>query len=464
MARVLLIDPPFSAFMGFSRWFFPMGPAVLADFLIGRGHDVLVYDADHIDSDVSYTYREMLTVFENYRQSVDDLSHPAYKQIAETAASFRPHLVGITCMSVKTPAVLAVAQTIKSVTDAPVACGGPHATAMPEHLLQSPYIDYVIRESGLAAIDLLVDHITDPASVNLTDIPNLSCRSSDDEYTHNPAAHRNWDAMSWSPARSCLRAPAPYSASDLSMVMASIGCPFKCRFCSKTFGNQIVHRQIGCLAREVEDLTKSYGVSFLHFKDDTMGTDRARFEAICDLIAGCDAVAGWECLTRIDVADDRMLARLRRSKCSRIKVGVESGSPRILDKLDKRITPADVVDFSKRAEEHGLHWSAFYMIGLPDETPQDIRMTLDLIEQSRPDHVSISIFTPYPGSHFYDRLKRENRMTEPVDWAALDPFSLAPQFERAIPHDEFVALALETAAFVDHYNQASTWADRAQSG
>ncbi|UCE23477.1 MAG: B12-binding domain-containing radical SAM protein [Candidatus Zixiibacteriota bacterium] len=461
MARILLIDPPFSAFMGFSRWFFPMGPAVLANFLMGKGHEVLVYDADHIDSDVSFNYSQMLRAFEDYRSHVNDLSHQVYRQIADMVKDFAPDVVGISCMSVKVPAALASAETVKDNIDVPVVCGGPHATKLPEHLLKSPYVNYVIRESGLASFDLLVDQLAGSESMEPGKIPNLSYNSDGKNIVHNPVSHREWESMSWYPARGALKAPGQYGPHDMSMIMASIGCPFECQFCARTFDDQLVHRRVENICTEIEELVNNHGVDFLHFKDDTMGTNKSRLRDICEIIAANDAISGWECLTRIDVADDEALTLLKGSKCLRVKVGVESGSPAVLKQLNKRITPEDVIDFSSRAKKHDLPWSAFYMIGLPDETPDDILLTLNLIEKSRPNHVSMSIFTPYPGSHMYDQLMREGRMPAEIDWSALDPFSLAPQLERAIAHDEFVNIATEVMAFVDGYNQDSDWNDKA---
>lgn len=460
MARILLIDPPFSAFMGFSRWFFPMGPAVLANFLGGHGHEVIVYDADHVDSEVTYSYSEMVDVFEQYRRSVREISHPAYQAIGNVVSGFDPDIVGITCMSVKMPAVFAIAGIVKQMKDVPVVCGGPHATKLPENVLSSPHIDYVIRESGLASFDLLVDRLTGAGPGDLRMIPNLSYRSDGGGAVHNPVSHRDWDSMSWAPAREALRAPGSYTPRDLSMIMASIGCPFKCQFCSRTFDDQLVHRKVEDVWAEIDTLTDEYDVDFLHFKDDTMGTNRKVLEEICSHITANESITGWECLTRIDVADDATLGALKRARCSRIKVGVESGSPDVLRRLNKKITPDDVIEFSKRARKHNLPWSAFYMIGLPDETSDDIQMTIELIEKSGPDHVSISIFTPYPGSYFFDELLRAGRLPDEIDWSTMDPFSLAPQFKRAIPHDEFVDIAREVMSFVDRYNAESRWQDR----
>lgn len=460
MARVLLIEPPFAAFMGLSRWFFPMGLAVLANSLRRDGHDVLVYDLDHIESDTRYSYSEMLDAFESYLQNVNNIQHSAYHSLNRVVKDFLPDLVGISCMSVKLPAVLAVASMVKSIAGMPVVCGGPHASELPEDVLKSPDIDYVCRHDGRVAISMLVDFLAGDNVHTVQDIPNLSYKTADGRYVHNPNAYNMGRHRDWLPARDLLSASARYSSRDMGMVMSSIGCPFQCSFCSKMLGNQVYYRDTGEVRREIDILTDQYDVSFLQFKDDSLGVQRDRVHELCSYIRNKKEIEGWECITRIDLADDDLLVMLKRSKCTRIKVGVESGSDRILHRINKKITADQVVEFSRRAKRVGLKWSAYYMIGFPDETEGDVAATLKLIEESQSDHVSVSIFTPYPGSLDYNRLRDSGRLAKSVDWSRFDPYCLEPQFERAMPHERFVETVRNVMAFVDDYNLRTNWQER----
>ncbi|MEW6050296.1 MAG: radical SAM protein [Candidatus Zixiibacteriota bacterium] len=452
MARVMLIEPPFAAFMGFSRWFYPVGLSFLADDLMQQGHDVEIFDADHTDSTTCFTYLEMLDLFPQYRLAVSDLAHPIYTAIVDEIKRFQPDVVGISCMTVKVPSAVAIARLVKQNTGPAVVCGGPHATALPEQLLEYDCIDYVVRGSALPGFTDLVNSVVGLSGTRPERIAGLTYRLAGGSIEHGPEDNDLSVLKQRRPRREALRNADTYSHRDLSIIMTSFGCPYRCRFCSNSIHNSLAYRSLSDVFEEISTIVVTYGSGSLYFRDDTFSASTRRLKKITDYIAGHQGIRDWECLTRIDTLDADRLQMLSRSKCSMLKVGIESGSERILKRIDKKLTPTDVVNFAKTVRDANLHWSAFFMIGFPEETEQDIQDTIRLIEQCRPDHVSMSLFTPYPGSQYYDDLLRNGQFTADLDWGAMDPFCLVPQFRRAIPERRFDTLAREVMAFVDHYN------------
>jgi radical SAM superfamily enzyme YgiQ (UPF0313 family) len=88
--------------------------------------------------------------------------------------------------------------------------------------------------------------------------------------------------------------------------------------------------------------------------------------------------------------------------CSMVYMGVESGSPQILKKLNKRIQVEEVIDAFDVTRQAGLRRCACFMIGAPGETAETVQESIDLARRIRPDRVSLNIVTPYPGTRFYN--------------------------------------------------------------
>jgi radical SAM superfamily enzyme YgiQ (UPF0313 family) len=107
---------------------------------------------------------------------------------------------------------------------------------------------------------------------------------------------------------------------------------------------------------------------------------------------------------RADTLDETVVDRMRRANFRRVTLGVESGSPRILKMIRKGETNEDVKRAVKLLREAGIHSHAFFMIGFPDETPEDVELSKKLIQEARPDHVEINMVTPYPGTEIFEKL------------------------------------------------------------
>ena len=143
--------------------------------------------------------------------------------------------------------------------------------------------------------------------------------------------------------------------------------------------------------------------------DDTFTVNRKRTLELLDEII----TAGLNCFeftggVRADTLDEVLVTKMREANFRRVTLGVESGSPRILKMIRKGETNEDVKRAIGLLRKAGIRSHAFFMIGLPDETPEDVELSKKLIQDVQPDHVEINMVTPYPGTDIFARLIPED--------------------------------------------------------
>jgi len=198
-------------------------------------------------------------------------------------------------------------------------------------------------------------------------------------------------------------------------ILATRGCPYPCIYCSRTlrtsFGSEIRTRSPQNVVNEIR-LLVSAGVNVLVFEDDTINIDRDYLQRLCRCIIESGVSITWAAEGRVDLADEETLRLMKQAGCCTIGFGVESGSPRILDLLDKRSAVEDVEAAFAAARRVGLMTVAFFLIGCPGETEEDLEMTVALMKRIRPTMIQVAFFTPYPGSPCY----REMRERLPARW------------------------------------------------
>ena len=110
----------------------------------------------------------------------------------------------------------------------------------------------------------------------------------------------------------------------------------------------------------------------------------------------------WTCNGRVDNLDDEMLKEMRRAGCKMIRLGVESGSQQVLDKIRKGLTIAQIEDGVRRVKKSGIQALGGFMFGFPYDTKQSVEETLALAKKISPDQVQFSIAMCYPGTSLYD--------------------------------------------------------------
>ena len=456
--RILLIDPPFARFMGFYRFFFPYALGSLSSFLRRDGHEVLIYDVDHGRTPVPMTSTDLLNVFHKYLEGIRSFDHPIWKEAEEVIRDFKPDLIGITFLSTKMGAVENLTRISKRLfPDVPVVLGGAHPSVLYRSSLEKTGADYAVIGEGEETFAELA-RVLEKKGNRPETIKGLAFRKQDGEIIRTPdrALIQNLDEMPF-PDRESLFQKETYRPDDFSMIMSSRGCPFNCAFCSSIWERRVRYRSISHIVDEIEHLSQRFNPRNIYFKDDTFTINRKRVLAFCDELESRNLDINWECLTRIELVDEEILLRMRRAGMFNLKIGIETGSQRLLYETNKNITLDQIRRGAEILNRLDQKWSAFFMLGYPDETEEEMEMSRSLIQEIRPTYVSMSILVPYPGCKYYYELEDKGILGEDTNWNLYDPFSLYANVNLKMSKEHFQEVARETMRFVDRYNQRAAY-------
>ncbi|RMG87447.1 MAG: radical SAM protein, partial [Candidatus Dadabacteria bacterium] len=198
--------------------------------------------------------------------------------------------------------------------------------------------------------------------------------------------------------------PNPFLASPYATMTTSRGCPGRCRFCTVPafYGRRYRAQSAGRVVDEMSALARA-GVRRIFFRDEEFGRDEERVAAICEEILRRGVKVSWICSLRADSAGGETLRLMRRAGCRMVRIGVESGSQRTLDRAAKGITLDDVRRTFRACRDAGLRTHAHFILGLPGETDSDIRKTVRFALELRPTYATFGWFYPFPGSAWGQR-------------------------------------------------------------
>lgn len=455
--KVLLIDPPFYRLIGFYNRYFPLGLVTIGTALRDAGHDVVVYDADYNECPRAMDYQRLSEYYPAYLASFRDPDHQVWQEIRRTVEQFKPDLIGISVWTTYAASAFHVAAICKEIaSNCPVVAGGPHVSAKSEEVLRiCPAIDYAVRGEGEPAMLELAARMNRGVDA----IEGLSFRSGTN-IVHNSARMRIQDLGEVPiPDRSLLMHWRTYSSEDMGLMMTSRGCPYACSFCA-TDSNHIRYRSIPHVIDEIKQVKTAWGTTQFSLKDDSFSVDRNRVAQFCDALVRERLNIGWECNTRVNLVTEDLLIRMKRAGCNSIKVGIESGSEPVLQRMNKRITLDQARKAAALFHKVGIHWTAYFLIGTPGETPEDIYKTLGFMYELRPDFAAIGVYEPFPGTAMFEESARRG-LVKP-DMTLNDFFTIPPnhyyrtEARRQVDtmdQEAFQAVELEIKAKCHRYNK-----------
>ncbi len=188
----------------------------------------------------------------------------------------------------------------------------------------------------------------------------------------------------------------------------SRGCPYACNWCAKpTFGRRYTVRSPGDVAAEMVRLKAEVGPDHLWFTDDILGLDVDWTCAFAEAVTQADAVIPFTMQSRVNLMTERAVAALAAAGAREVWLGVESGSQKILDAMDKGSTVEAARAATRLLKAHGIKAGWFIQLGYPSETWDDLIATRDLIRDEAPDEIGVSVAYPLPGTEFYDKVRAQ---------------------------------------------------------
>lgn len=393
--KVLLINPPrYNELMGNNPSIIeeergynpPLGVLTLAGFLLEHSdHDVKVLDAQ-----------------------VERMDYPG---ITAYTAGVMPDVVGITAMTFTLLDVMKTIEAVKAARpEAKIVLGGPHVHLFPEETIRLADVDYVVMGEGEHAFKELLDRIDSPE--DLKSIQGFVFRDANGEIVNTGVRPLLKDLDELPFAARHLTPYKNYTSllmkrDPVTTVFTSRGCPFRCTFCDRpNLGKRFRVRSPMNVVDELEECAKMGIYEFLIY-DDTFTCQKQRVIDICKEIRRRKLDIGFDVRTRVDTINEEMIKEMALAGCGGIHYGVEAGTERILKILKKEITIDRVHHIFKATQKAGIPVLAYFMIGNPSETKEEILTTFKVINRLNPDYVHMTILSPFPGTALYfDALNR----------------------------------------------------------
>jgi len=304
--------------------------------------------------------------------------------------------------SISTPTIdgdLQVLGQLKHHTKAKIAIFGVHATYFSDELIREDYIDYVI--------------LNDP------ELPSLQIATGDkdrfegvvyksnEKIFHLPSKERKISSFSI-PAWDLVdleKYKIPIKKKKYVLVSTARGCPFGCTFCVVPFyyGKKIRVREISEIIEELKAVSSYVDEVFFHTDLFTFKKDYV--VKLCEQIISKKINIHWICNSRVDTFDQEMAKIMKKAGCWMVSFGIESGSQEVLDLCQKKITLDQSREAVQVAREEGLISIGHFVLGIPGETPETIRQTLQFSKELDPDFAEFYIATPFPGSDLFETVK-----------------------------------------------------------
>jgi radical SAM superfamily enzyme YgiQ (UPF0313 family) len=318
-----------------------------------------------------------------------------------------PTFIGITATTPLIDNGLKIAKKCRRLfPNAKIVFGGVHPTVLPEEVLKEECVDFVVRGEGEETTKELLQ------GKDASKIMGLSYKIAG-EIFHNPdrSLINNLDsipppAYHLLPMKKYYPAVGSYKRLPAMSIFATRGCPGKCTFCYRIFDDRVRSRSAGKIIEEVKLLQKDYGVKEICFYDDTFTINREIVAEFCSTIISEGLDLYWSCFTRIDCVGEEMLRLMKKAGCHLILFGVESADQQILKNIKKNINLDKVKEVMRAARRIGVETRASYMFGNPGETEETIKKTMKFAKELDTDEVQFNIATPYPGTEFFDWVKK----------------------------------------------------------
>ena len=330
-------------------------------------------------------------------------------------------IIGLTAVTPNIKKALHLAEIIKKkFPEKIIILGGAHATLKPEEIFkETKSIDYILRGEGELRFPKLIEYILkkeNPENLSgLTFQKNEQLISTPDaDFIENLdelpfPARELLDIKKYSKYLNSLQKPA-------TTIFTSRGCPYHCIYCSKPItGTKFRPRSPENIISEIKLLKNKYNIKELQFYDDTFTLDKKRVLKICQLLTENKLKINWKCETRVNLVDEELLKTMKMAGCYFIAYGIESGSQKLLNFLKKGTTIEQIKDAVILTKKAGIKVLGYFMLGIPTESEEEIKQTIEFSKKLNLDYVQFAIATAYPGTKLYDIAKQSGKISD--DWS-----------------------------------------------
>ncbi len=339
------------------------------------------------------------------------------EMVTDHIREYEPDVLGLSCLfSSQFPAVAEIAHRVKKWNpETVVVTGGTHPTFLPQRCLKEEEIDYIVMGEAEESLPMLLGSIH--AGKGFEHIDGLAYRENGDIKVQEKTSWiQDLDSLPF-PARDLLpvekyfKINVPFmffskSPRNMSFI-TSRGCPCRCNFCSSTrfWGGRQRKRSPENVLAELEHLKSRYGIEEVKFEDDNLTVDRRRAKAIFQGMIDRELDLDWNMPNGVMVKtleDTELLRLMKASGCYEVIMAFESGDQYVVDNIVNK--PLDLEksrDIVKNVKAMDIDTHAFFIIGFPGESLQQIKNTFAYARSLKLDKFYVFIFNPLPGTPLY---------------------------------------------------------------
>jgi anaerobic magnesium-protoporphyrin IX monomethyl ester cyclase len=378
----------------------PLGVETLAPVLRQHGHQVRMFDT----------------------------CHPRMKEpdVLQALREDRPDVAAISFLSTTTyPAAKSMAGVLKAERpDIPIIVGGVFATMNKDRILRDcPHIDAVGIGEGEELLPDYLAHLDQPAAV-----PGLVWRQGKEIVTNiaRPII-RDLDQFPY-PDRTTLPidyieslpldVPAVLSLDRFCTMQTSRGCPYTCIYCDipALTNGKWRFRSPEHVLGEMQQLSDA-GYRSIYLTDDHFLLKRARINDICQGMINRKLKFRWGCEGRVDSVAVDQFPIMSQANCGFLAFGIESGTQKVLDRLDKKQTLGQIENAVNEAKKHGIERAhGFFLVGSPDETEQDILQSFRFAARLKLDTFGFNRLCVYRGTPLWHEYLERGILDDERDW------------------------------------------------
>lgn len=351
------------------------------------------------------------------------------EDIVRDVVSHHERIVGITMLTPMFGVVkLLCSELKKTAPDCLIVLGGAHCTALPEETLRE------IPEAGIICIgegELTMAEIAEEPDGRFERIKGICFHRGDRLIRTDPRPYlKDLDRLP-PPARHLLPmkkyhltgsrvGKTPYCPT----VLVARGCPFSCSYCSHPLGKQYRVHSVGRIIAEIRELIARYDASQINIEADTVTADRRFIKSLCSglIEEGINEHIRWTCESRLDTVDEEILYLMKEAGCWQISYGVETGSQRLLDMINKNFSLSRIRETCRITKKVGISIRGFFMLGIPTETREESLNTIAFAIKLDPMWAQFTLTIPYPGTPMFNELQSSGKI-KCRDWSKYNTWS-----------------------------------------
>jgi anaerobic magnesium-protoporphyrin IX monomethyl ester cyclase len=344
--------------------------------------------------------------------------------IDEYIRRYNPRFAGATCTTAGFKDAARIFRRIKDLSpETFCVAGGPHVSALRERIIRDfPEVDFVVVGEGEFVLRQLME--TDG---NVEGIEGVVFRNNGQVVFSGfqkklfeldalpfPAYHK----IEGFPKRYQLPI-FNYPRTPNTSCISSRGCPYQCSYCDRSvFQRSFRYNSADYLYRHLKFLKEQFGIRHINFYDDQFTFNRGRVETFCRRMIDEPLKMTFNCAVRAEHVDRELLDLMKKAGCWMISLGIETGDP---DLLAQHRQNADLKMMSRTIRlihDTGIRVKGLFMIGLPGESEQSFRRTMDYVFSEPIDDLNVAKFTPFPGSPLYEKIHTLGKFDE--NWEKMD--------------------------------------------